>query len=172
MAPTESVVAVDELLREEAGSWCLALAHRRLQRLLPLVHGSVSGAIRFLDESQATAAAEMEVFHQGHDAFLRLQQALPRFEHLRELHTRSLVQRQCAAGPRRLPGGKVAHDERVEEFVGPALLAYRRGPGEQGRVQFHEDQENDVERQEGAAGRAERSLAHVLHRQVLRKVHK
>lgn len=86
---------MDERLREEAGSWCLALAHRRLQLLLPLVHGSVSGAIRFLDESQATAAAEMEVFHQGHDAFLRLQQALPRFEHLRELHTRSLVQRQC-----------------------------------------------------------------------------
>lgn len=94
MAPTESVAAVGELLCEEAGAWCLALLYRRLQRLLPLVIGWPSGAIHFLGEAE-TAAAEMQEFRRDHDNFLRLQQALPRFEHLRELHARTLFQRQC-----------------------------------------------------------------------------
>lgn len=145
MAQTESMAAVDELLSEEAGAWCLALLYRRLERLLPLVHEWLSGASRFLGESE-TARAEMQEFHRGHDN-LEVAAGTAEIRALlgvaRQPGASSSASMSCKSY--RIPRGSLARHEQVERLVAAAILVNRRDPSERCWVQLHDERENVVE---------------------------
>lgn len=167
---SETVLVVDEVLAAEAGNWCMSLLFRRLHSCLPVVYGWSSCSLRFLADPN-TSAIDIARLRNHYENFQRLEEASSLHARMRDLVARSLFQRECVL---QLVGGCVVEGWQLTSQLRDWFL---QRAAHNGGAQVNEDgfnlmknermlRNNKIER------RAIRSLAYVLHRRVLDKVHK